>query len=668
MPSIWEIQQKLGKRNQCTGKFEKEAATQTEISYPLGWAHGLRSLVYVWAARKAAEAEKFAEVAAWAQALLALVAPASTGASLGSTTGGAGASGSGGAAISAGAGALPVLAAGGGPGGGVSAGTAGAHGVLGAGTVASAAAAPSAGAPSLTASVLAAAVDPHAIAAAIAVAVGEKLDAFGERLRVLEARGCLGLLRAVHSFGKAPMKSLEAHVFDPLVHVLPELRADECELDELPAGREAMVEHWRAFVHLLQDRVGEFQQFVKSQVQSFVAISDVMVASFFKKRKRITFEGEEEEARAAGGGHGSLPPLDASRRGRLATLGAGFRTVNEEQLARALRGELAPEDVTRRRSSRGQPPPKMLVGVRANARALEVVVAEGAMVAAAAAEASVPLGEPKSNSEAPAGADGVPVAAPDPMVEADAELELEHPIAVEAIGAVDAKVGCGPPDVEDGRSVPLVPPGEADVPGGWWADLRADEFIPVWDVIGGPRRHDQAPMAWEMERLAPLPVTQLSLETWASTSEPRRTRVSARWPQLRADILLMATIKNMEACGTSENEQRFYEEECVRVGCAIPTLTSHAHLVAAAFRGWHDMDFLVRRESGDGHIFLAGWWLPLGVIAFGSVEKVRKGKVKYWPVSDYSRPADVGVNVRIELEHDEFTTVKEAYGMLRPGY
>eukprot|EP00854_Cymbomonas_tetramitiformis_P001922 gene1922-biopygen1799 len=49
------------------------------------------------------------------------------------------------------------------------------------------------------------------------------------------------------------------------------------------------------------------------------------------------------------------------------------------------------------------------------------------------------------------------------------------------------------------------------------------------------------------------------------------------------------------------------------------------------------------------------------------VEKVRKGKVKYYPVSDYSRPKDVGVNARIEFEPDEFVTVKEAYGLLKPG-
>ncbi|KAK3243613.1 hypothetical protein CYMTET_46744 [Cymbomonas tetramitiformis] len=808
------------------------------------WLEFMSVVVYVadvWADRKEAEGEKFPEVAAWAQALLALIGPASTGASRGSTAGGAGASGSGGAAASA--------------------------------------AAPSASVPSLTTSALAAAVAPHAIAAAIAVAMGEKLDAFGERLRVLEAQGSaaegaglhgggatsavgvplqnairdsiatvegwdisrcsqastdlvyeaarlrpqLRLLRAVHSFGKAPIKSLEAHAFDPLVHVLPELREEECELDELPAGREATVEHWRAFVHLLQGRVGKFQRFVKSQVPSFV-ISDVMVASFFKKRKQVTFEGEEEEARAAGAGHESLPPLDASRKDRLAALGAGFQTVNEEQLAGAFeeswlrKTSLDPQltVVPKKKKCKDfdewervflrilcEAPVETrddLPDFKAWAKTIAAEFSfyhfnefyehlvrqvqrsttgisldrcdrvwrvyrqqhslheKGAKVKAprgrytwrrdaqkqlrpAAPEDTgggrgkgkgaggrgtkgrhgggrgrggkrlipvvvVPLGEPKSSNGAPAAADEVPVVAPDPMVEADAALVVGQPIAVEAVGAVDAQEGCGPPEVEDGGDVSLGQPGGADGPGRWWADLRADQFIPVWDVLGGGRRHDRAPMVWEFERLAPLPVTQLSPDTWASPLEPWRTRVSTRWPELRADILRRATVETMERCGTSEGERRCYVEECVRVGCAVPTLTRHAHIVAAAFNGWHDVDFLVRcaacgagwpsekididephrvpnyvgpehievmrdelrREHDVGHIFLATWRLPLGVIALGMVEKVRKGKVKYRPVSDYSRPADVGVNARIELEHDEFTTVKEAYGMLRPGH
>ncbi|KAK3269707.1 hypothetical protein CYMTET_21875 [Cymbomonas tetramitiformis] len=127
------------------------------------------------------------------------------------------------------------------------------------------------------------------------------------------------------------MKALEANAFVPMVHALPELKEEECELDELPAGREA--------------RVAEFQRFVKSKVPTF-PLTDMLKSTFFRKRKRVTFEGDEEEARAAGGGRG-FPPLDAARREHLATLGSGIKTVNEEQLARALRGELALEDVVR---------------------------------------------------------------------------------------------------------------------------------------------------------------------------------------------------------------------------------------------------------------------------------------------------------------------------------
>ncbi|KAK3270336.1 hypothetical protein CYMTET_21257 [Cymbomonas tetramitiformis] len=568
-----------------------------------------------WATRKVVEAEKFGVILEWARAILALRVPVLASAAPGAVAGGAGASSSGGVAPSgaltaptaaAGGGSIAGAPAGGGSGGGVPAGAAGAHGVLGVGTVASAAATPSAGAHVM---------DPQSIAAAIATPVGVKLDALGERLAMLEAQrlaaggapavlsgtepveavelrcairdsvatvegwdvprclqACADLvheaaklppqltaLRTVHPFGKTPMRTLEAHAFEPLAYILPELRAEECELDELPPGSEATVEHWHAFVHLLQARVGEFQRFVKSQVPTF-PISDVMVASFFKKRKRVTFEGEEEEARAAGGGHGSLPPLDAAHRDRLATLGAGFRTVNEEQLARALRGELAPEDVVR---PPGAGPPLTAVPRRGPLAGIDLIVSpvprlqqedegrlklkdgELTMVAKkkkckdfsewergflrilceASAEArydlmdfvewartiaeefsfyhfnefykhlvrqelprptipedagggkgkgkgaggregrggrgggrggrggisdvcyghnegnlvAVPLGEPRSSSEAPAGADGVPVAAPDLMVEADAEPEFGQPIAVENIGAVDAQ-------------------------------------------------------------------------------------------------------------------------------------------------------------------------------------------------------------------------------------
>ncbi|KAK3266453.1 hypothetical protein CYMTET_24925 [Cymbomonas tetramitiformis] len=380
-----------------------------------------------WAERKSAEFAKFTQVEAWVDALLQLTAPVlgvSAVISTGGMSSGVAGAGAGGAASSGPAGAA-------GSGGGVLTGTAGASGAPGIGTVAAAGSAPVtavsgalAGAGGLGAGVLsgtagattglgigtaatvfptpAAAVDPDAIAAAIATALGTRLDALGSRIASLEARGVapagapllgggvpppeaellaralrdtvataegwdvtrcslacadlvheaaklrpqLTLLKEIHPFGKLPMKALEANAFPAMVYALPELAAEECELDELPAGKEATQKHWMAFVHLLQARVSEFQQFVKAKVPSF-QLSDVMVASFFRKRKRVHGDSDEEEAQATGGGSARLPPLDAARREQLAALGSSFRTVNEDQLARALRGELAPEDIAR---------------------------------------------------------------------------------------------------------------------------------------------------------------------------------------------------------------------------------------------------------------------------------------------------------------------------------
>ncbi|KAK3258721.1 hypothetical protein CYMTET_32248 [Cymbomonas tetramitiformis] len=106
-------------------------------------------------------------------------------------------------------------------------------------------------------------------------------------------RSQLGLLKDA-PFGKLPMKSLEAHAFPAMVYMLPELAVESCELDEHLAGKEATVDPWRALVDLLQARVVRFQLFVM---------------------------------KAGGAG--------------------GFKTVNDEQLERALRGELAPGDIAR---------------------------------------------------------------------------------------------------------------------------------------------------------------------------------------------------------------------------------------------------------------------------------------------------------------------------------
>ncbi|KAK3258483.1 hypothetical protein CYMTET_32476 [Cymbomonas tetramitiformis] len=170
----------------------------------------------LWAERKSAEFDKFAQVEAWVDALLQLTAPvlgAGVVISVGGTASGVAGAGASGAASSG-----PARGAAG-SGGGVLTGTVGVTGALGSEIVAAAGSAPVtavsgalAGAGGLGADVLsgtagaktglgtgrtaaavfptpAAAVDPDAIAAAIATALGTRLDALGSRIASLEARG-----------------------------------------------------------------------------------------------------------------------------------------------------------------------------------------------------------------------------------------------------------------------------------------------------------------------------------------------------------------------------------------------------------------------------------------------------------------------------------------------
>ncbi|KAK3289232.1 hypothetical protein CYMTET_3323 [Cymbomonas tetramitiformis] len=718
-----------------------------------------------WAARKVIEAEKFGVVSEWARSILALRVPVLASATPGAVAGGAGASG-GGAVAPSGALAAPAATAaggsgagahaGGGPGGGVP-GVAGAQGALGAGTIASAIAAPGAGASVLTPSVTATtvgtgttvgsaagggpgggvpagtagaqgglgvgtvasaaaapsagthAVDPQSIAAAIAAAVGARLDALGERLATLEAQrvaagapavlsgaepaeavelwcgirdsvatvegwdvprcvqACTDLvheaaklwpqltaLRTIHPFGKTPMRTLEAHAFEPLAYILPELRAEECELDELPPGSEATVEHWRAFVHLLQARVGEFQRFVKSQVPSF-PITDVMVPSFFRKRKRVTFEGEEEEARAAGGGHGSLPPLDAARRDRLATLGAGFRTVNEEQLARALRGELAPEDVVR--------PPVQRLQQEDEGR---LKLKDGELTMVAKKKKCKDFSEWERGflrilCEAPAEARDDLMDFVEWARTIAAEFSFYHfnkfyehlvrqvqrsatGISLDGYARVwrvymqttglKEKVARKPRDryyswrrdAEEPK--PTVPEdaggGRGKGKGGGGRGGRGGRG----GGLGGRGGISDACYGHNegnCEGLIPAVAVPLG-EPGSSSGAPAGAEgvpVAAPDPMVEADAEL-------------EFGQPIAVEDIVidlDEPYRVPNYVGPEHIEV--------MREEIRRESEDGHIFLAGWRLPLGVIALGKVEK---------------------------LEHDEFTTVKEAYGMMRPGY
>ncbi|KAK3288007.1 hypothetical protein CYMTET_4513 [Cymbomonas tetramitiformis] len=605
-------------------------------------------------------------------------------------------------------------------------------------------------------------------------------------------RAGLSALRDKHDFGKSPMRELEPHRFPLLVHRHPRLASEECDLDELPAGEEASIESWRVRVHTLRARVAGYQAFVKLH-RPAVLISDVMKNEFFKKRKRVTFDDvdEDEAARRPAGGRGTdqLPVLDAARRAQLAEMGAPCCTVSDDTLARALRGELAPEDITR-------PPgePQFLAGLvsKGPLQGVNLLVTaprrlqpleEGRISWGEHGGFTVQPKAPKCKSmeEWARGFMNIICTAPETERETmldflewgktiHAEFGFHHftefyehlegqqwitgAMGAKAAGAEKAKGvkgkggkggkgsevapgGCelhtsGDGQISTGLISELAEIGEderLDGPVGelpllglddgetadevavmgvlpWWDGLHTEDYVRVWDVQGGPWGHGIEPALQSVEKLVPVPVSVANPELWRAHSQDARVRSSSRWPALRQELAARATVETMESCGTMEAERRCYEEEIEKVGCVVPLLTRRAHCVAAAFQEWHAVQFLVRsaacgtgwayedveldepyrvpnyvgpehaevmrgviaEEMQAGRIFLAGWRLPVGVIAMGMVEKVRKGKVKFRPVSDYSRPKVGGVNARIALDSDEFSTVKEAFALLRPGY
>ncbi|KAK3266873.1 hypothetical protein CYMTET_24534 [Cymbomonas tetramitiformis] len=83
---------------------------------------------------------------------------------------------------------------------------------------------------------------------------------------------------------------------------------------------------------------------------------------------------------------------------------------------------------------------------------------------------------------------------------------------------------------------------------------------------------------------------------------------------------------------------------------------------------WEAMDKEIRKERAAGNVVMVKMeWSIQGISTVGIVAKERKGVIKFRPVWDYSRPKDVGVNSRIDLEKEKFSSIKDAYALLRPG-
>ncbi|KAK3234787.1 hypothetical protein CYMTET_54969 [Cymbomonas tetramitiformis] len=229
----------------------------------------------------------------------------------------------------------------------------------------------------------------------------------------------------------------------------------------------------------------------------------------------------------------------------------------------------------------------------------------------------------------------------------------------------------------------------------WWARLRRMLVAPVWDAAGAPL--PAAPAAAP----AVSPAGTGCGEHYPAVAESR----SARWPALRAAIVEGARVRGLSGTGTTEEERTRFQQEVRDVGAQVPLMSERAHLLAEALTDWPDVAVLVRgaacgvgfpfageepdepyivenyvgdehaeamtaelaKEMAAGRIFDARDWLPQGVSALGMMERLRKGKLKYRPVWDYSRPSFVGVNDWIDLQKDEFSSVKDAYALLRPG-
>ena len=80
------------------------------------------------------------------------------------------------------------------------------------------------------------------------------------------------------------------------------------------------------------------------------------------------------------------------------------------------------------------------------------------------------------------------------------------------------------------------------------------------------------------------------------------------------------------------------------------------------------MDSEIQNEADKQRIIPADEWQVEGVAALGIVIKIRKGKTKNRPVWDFSRPEDIGLNARITIPKERFSTVKNAYTLMRPNY
>eukprot|EP00854_Cymbomonas_tetramitiformis_P034083 gene34083-biopygen10895 len=190
-------------------------------------------------------------------------------------------------------------------------------------------------------------------------------------------------------------------------------------------------------------------------------------------------------------------------------------------------------------------------------------------------------------------------------------------------------------------------------------------------------------------------------------SPRKRSQVSPPRQSSHDDVKAKDTsAASLESAGTSVHQWHEFIAELRDVGVLVLNMTANACRMAVAFKTDPDKIFQVRgaacgvrifiQRGAGGHLLHSGElrpaehratmdkeirkdrdagnivmvkmvWNIQGISVVGVVAKEWKGVLKFMPVWDYSRPEDVGANSRIDLEKEKFSSIKDAYALLRPG-
>ncbi|KAK3243572.1 hypothetical protein CYMTET_46781 [Cymbomonas tetramitiformis] len=483
-------------------------------------------------------------------------------------------------------------------------------------------------------------------------------------------------------------KALEAHDFPEMVWARPMLEDEGCDIGELPTGSEASTEDWCVLAHLLRGRVTAMQVFARGKDPG-ATFEDVMDDSFARKRarspsppaaaKRVHFD----PAVAAGGGGAALA-LTPGRRDDLAQAAAGLRTVTEEQLQQALNGTLTPDSVPTP-AGEGAPRPVIPQHVGGALSGLDLRVYPGQNLDAQ--EKKSVLGEDGRSLQwetynKRSRCSTLP------------EWERRFCFVMRKLIKFYEYLIL---QMEEDSSVTFERRPYSELLRGLRAGARAprpynDDRHPRGgkDKNGknGPRNTPNAPRDANGEAPALGPVAGEGHEPEDGEEEDDVMSVASGFEftpvePSRGDYIEIEIEAIEEMAGdpratppasyAGADGGGGHVHEVLSMGAAVPFLTERAHLMAAAFEDWHDVDILVRGAACG-----IGWpshpvemdepFRVPNYVALGMVEKVPDGKVKYRPVWDYSRPVDIGIDARIKLEKDKLSSVKDAYALLRPGY